>query len=432
MSKYSKFIFEDYIFDPKNNSAEFIYSFDGEVFFSEKIAWNIEQSDYNPKILDQALFALWIMAGISYFKAYLPREIILKKGELTKGQKEFFTKTYELGLAQFFYTNKLEWKNSINFAYSEIENETKLATGNNGSFSAIGGGKDSIVAAEILKKMNIDFECWAINQAERFESISDVVGLRTVSVTRQIDPKLYELNSLDAYNGHVPITAINSFVGVVLAILSGRKSLVWAIESSADEPNTEWKGLSVNHQYSKSLEFENDIITYINKFIATDLEYYSILRPLSELRIAEIFCKNYFNSYRGKFSSCNANFTFGNKEDLKWCGKCPKCVFVFILFSPFLAKKDLLELFGGNDIYADPKLQGSIRELLGIDGHKPLECVGEIAEVRHAVQMAKDGGEYPAANNFEFERPNYDYKKWSTNNIPEPTHSKLKSLLENT
>jgi hypothetical protein len=198
---------------------------------------------------------------------------------------------------------------------------------------------------------------------------------------------------------------------------------------SADEPNTSWKGLEVNHQYSKSSMFEGAIAHYVQTYIASDMEYYSILRPLSELRIAEIFCNNYIDKYQGLFSSCNvANFKQGNTSQMTWCGECPKCAFVFAIFSPFLPKAKLMNLFGSRDLFADDKLRGTFEQMLGIDGHKPLECVGEVAEVRTALQLAKDSGQYPELEQFNFPKPDYDYKAWHANRIPKTIEAKLKEI----
>ncbi len=429
MKIFEEFIFENYSFDSEKNEVQLNYSLDGAIKFKETIRWDVSITNYNKDILDKALFGLWIMAGVSYFKAYLPRKITINKGLLTKSQANFFNKTYELGLAQFFYTNQLDWQGAVNFEANSIEEKNVQVTGNAGALSAIGGGKDSIVAAELLSELNFEFDCWTVNQARRFNKISAKIEKEIMSVSRKLDPKLSKLNSLDAYNGHVPITAINSFIGVTLAILTGKKDIVWAIENSADEPNTRWDGLTVNHQYSKSFEFEKDMRKYIIENIASDLDYYSILRPFSELRIAEIFCKNYLQKYKGLFSSCNANFTLGNEREMRWCGKCPKCAFVFIIFSPFLKKSELLDLFDGKNIYADEEMAGTIKELLGISGHKPLECVGEIAETRYAIQLARKSGQYPELEQFDFPVVEYKYKKWGDNFIPQETESKFRDLL---
>jgi len=39
-------------------------------------------------------------------------------------------------------------------------------------------------------------------------------------------------------------------------------------EKSASEENTTWKDLKINHQYSKSLEFETDLNNYLNTYIS--------------------------------------------------------------------------------------------------------------------------------------------------------------------
>lgn len=429
MNKYSEFIFENYSFDTNKNEVELHYSLDSELEFTETIHWEVTTKNYDEHILDEALFGLWIMCGISYFKTYLPKKITIKKGGLTKSQAKFFNNIYTHGLAQFFYTNQLDWEEAINFETNKEEVVETATAGGEGCISALGGGKDSIVAAELLKILGMKPECWSVNQAERFSNLSKKIGTKTHKVTREIDPFLVKLNSEGAYNGHVPITAINSFIGVVLAILLNKKSIIWAIEGTAEEPNTNWKGLDVNHQYSKSFEFEKDMREYIVENIASDLDYYSILRPLSELRIAEIFCKNYFQKYKKLFSSCNANFTLGNEQEMRWCGKCPKCAFVFIIFSPFLKKSELLDLFDGKNIYADEEMAGTINELLGISGHKPLECVGEIAETRYALQLARKSGQYPELEQFDFPVVEYKYKKCGDNFIPQETESKLRDLL---
>lgn len=430
--KYSAFIFEDYTFDEIRNEIVMKYSFDGELHFKERISWQVDSINYNPNILDRALFGLWLMCGVSYYKAYVPSKIIIKKGSLSREQKEFFDEIYLHGLAQFFYTNSLDWKGHIDFPF-DTNNGMKLdeSTNSSGSLIAIGGGKDSIVAAETIKSLDDDFDCWAVNQSKRFEPIAQKLNSKMLPVIREIDPKLLELNSKDALSGHVPITAINSFIGLVLAILVGRQRMVWAIESSTDEPNTIWQGLEVNHQYSKTSYFEQAMQNYINKFVAKDLEYFSTLRSITELRIAEIFCKNYIDKYQGLFSSCNANFTIGKTDELAWCGKCPKCAFVFTLFAPFLDKNKLVSIFGGNNIFADPDMKGTLEELLGIDGHKPLECVGEIAEVRKAVELAKKTDQYPELKQFNYPFEDFDYKKWGANAIPSELEPGIKKLLLN-
>ncbi|MBI2797894.1 endonuclease domain-containing protein [Candidatus Saccharibacteria bacterium] len=428
--KYKQFIFEDYSFDTKANIATLKYSFDGELKFEERIIWdNLDPAGYDQAAFDRVLFGLWIMAGISYYKAYLAPEIVVKKGGLNSAQKAFFDDVYLYGLSQFLYTNQLDPAVVAKFPAGSDHASPAPSLDLKGSLLAVGGGKDSIVAAELLDKLGEDYFTWVVYHHDRFKPLLDKIGKPSFGINRQIDPKLKEVNEQDAYNGHVPVTAIIGFMGAVLAILTGKKSLVWAVESSTDEPNTTWKDLPVNHQYSKSSMFEVIMDKYLKDNVAANMDFYSVLRPLSELRIAEIFCRDYFDKYKGLFSSCNGNFYLDKKDKLSWCGQCPKCAFVYTIFSPFLKKAELMEIFNGRDLFADNNLRGTFEQMLGLDGIKPLECVGEIAEVRTAMQIAKDSGDYPELARFVFPRPDYDYKKWHRSYMPDQIESRLKELL---
>ena len=200
-TKYKSFIFEDYEFDPTTNTAKFHYSFDGRVKFTETISGQVQAVAYNKTVLDRALFALWIMAGVSYYKAYAPPEIIVNRGELNTDQKEFFDSIYVNGLAQFFYTNQLDWKNRINFPALKQHTDPVEVTNGRGGLVALGGGKDSIVAAELMNTLQQDYSCWVVNHAERFTSLAEAIGQPLISVTRQLDPELLKLNEADAYRG---------------------------------------------------------------------------------------------------------------------------------------------------------------------------------------------------------------------------------------
>jgi hypothetical protein len=166
-------------------------------------------------------------------------------------------------------------------------------------------------------------------------------------------------------------------------------------EKSANYGNVMYKGVEINHQWSKSLEFEKMFQEYIHDYISSSLEYFSLLRPWSELRIVQEFVK--YPKYFHVFSSCNNNFKVYEKSETnqqkKWCGHCPKCAFVFSLLSAFLTKEQLQGIFGKN-LYADEALIPLYKELLGIKDFKPFECVGTPEEVKVAMYMAHEKGEY--------------------------------------
>ena len=64
----------------------------------------------------------------------------------------------------------------------------------------------------------------------------------------------------------------------------------------------------------------------------------------------------------------------GSKEDI-WCGHCPKCLFVWLILSPFLSQKRLTEIFGRN-LADDKEMEKYFSQLFGLEKEKPFECVG--------------------------------------------------------
>jgi hypothetical protein len=201
------------------------------------------------------------------------------------------------------------------------------------------------------------------------------------------------LNRLGAWNGHIPVTAINSVILVVAAILYGYDSIVFANERSASVATLEYEGQEVNHQWSKGFGFEKTLHDYLHTHVAADLDYCSLLRPWSELAVTSAFARlggEYFNV----FSSCNRNFRIlGPKPADRWCGQCPKCHFVFLALAPFMAKPRLLSIFGRN-LLDDEELAGAFDALLEYKDHKPFECVGEGAEARAAMAALAERPEW--------------------------------------
>jgi superoxide dismutase len=205
---------------------------------------------------------------------------------------------------------------------------------------------------------------------------------KTFIVKRVIDRKIVDLNNEGYLNGHTPFSAIVAFVSYLCAYLSGKKYIVLSNEDSANESTV--IGTSVNHQYSKTYEFENDFNNYTNKYFGIDIKYFSLLRPLTEFQIGMLFSK--LDKFHKVFKSCN----LGSKGDTwEWCCKCPKCLFVFIILSPFLYKDKLIDIFGC-DLYEDASLLDTFKELLGYSETKPFECVGTYGEVRFAVSLLID------------------------------------------
>jgi len=248
---------------------------------------------------------------------------------------------------------------------------------------AIGGGKDSLVSIEALRELDVEQTVTWIGGSQLIAACAARTGLPTLNIGRQLAPQLFEYNRQGAWNGHIPVTAVNSAILVFAAVLLGFDQVVFSNERSASYGSIIPGTGEVNHQWSKGWEFESAFGEYVQRRIAADLRYYSLLRPLSELAVARQFAKS--DRYDAWFSSCNRNFhLLGERPAARWCGVCPKCHFVFLALAPFMPKPRLTAIFGRN-LLDDPAQTAGYDALLEFEDHKPFECVGEGRESRAAM-----------------------------------------------
>lgn len=428
-SLYAQFIFEDYHFDETARMLTLCYSFDSVASFTESFRFNFDFVAYDPKLLDRACQTLFFLAGVSYYKAYLAPELVVKKGDIDHADATFFSTTYERGLGEFFYVNRLDPHTRIPFpATTESVSPVNSAEKNDGLLIGVGGGKDSLVSVELLRDKVPNIATWSLDHQPQLIPLIERIGLPHYWVERHFDTSLLQLNRQGAYNGHVPISAILAAVGSVVAVLSGRRDVIVSNEQSANEPTLEYEGMAINHQYSKSQAFEEAFQAHLKRTLGDHVRYYSLLRPLSELRIAELFAHIGYDKYADVFSSCNHAFTF-DQHHLFWDGTCPKCAFIFLALTPFIPRIVLEKLFHGKNLLLDPNLQPTYKQLLGIEANKPLECVGEIKESRAAMRWSQRT--YPQlADLYTFELPDgYDYAALGSHHMPPEIYDILTNRL---
>jgi hypothetical protein len=417
MSKYEQFIFNSYTFNAETGELKLHYAMDAALHFTETYRFKFPFAEYDPEVLDRALQALFFMAGVSYYKTYVPSEIVIKMGQLDQSMSSFFSKTYQRGLGEFWYVNKLDPKTLVTIPATSDEPLPALSHTGSGQLVAVGGGKDSVVSIELLRKQGADITTWSLNHQAQLEPLVERIGLPHCWVEREWDEQLGELNKADALNGHIPISAIFGCVGAIVAVLSGKRDIVVSNEQSANEPTLHYQGVAINHQYSKSEEFEEDFQHFLQESFGDSIRYYSLLRPFSEIRIAELFTQIAFEKYKDVFSSCNRAYVHGS-DHMSWCGTCPKCAFTFMALTPFLPHEEVEAIWGGKNLLLDPNLETMYNQLLGIEGDKPLECIGEIKESRAAMRLSQE--KYPELKDkYQFDLPeNYDFRKLGSDQMP--------------
>ena len=336
---------------------------------------------------DAALDLLHLIAGISYFKAGVPAGIAVESHTPDAATAAFLDTLYLHGLGEFAYHNRLDLRGRIRFPVAAPAAVAAAPAGSAAPAAArtlvpIGGGKDSLVSVELLKAAGVDATAVWIGNSPLIEACAARTGLATLNIGRELSPVLFEYNKAGAYNGHIPVTAINSAILVVAAVLYGFDAIAFSNERSASSATLEYDGQAVNHQWSKGWAFERAVGEVITARIDPRLHYYSLLRPLSELAVAQRFARS--TAYDAVFSSCNRNFRIlGPRPADRWCGQCPKCHFVFLALAPFMPKPRLLAIFGRN-LLDDETLSAGFDALIEYRDHTPFECVGEGQESRAA------------------------------------------------
>ncbi|MBP9690836.1 hypothetical protein KBD81_02020 [Candidatus Woesebacteria bacterium] len=396
----AQFIFDSFRSDWDQGVLDFTYSIkrDLEEFrFTERIKLPARPLvSYNPGTLKSVLEAVHIVLGVSYWKLFCPEELVLSNMTLSPAQAAYWKTVYTKGLGEFFYQNSIDFKELLTFPAVEQELKTpapsqeykKLLVG-------VGGGKDSAVSVELLKQHNVAIEGFVLQTQKPYpivDAMLQVSEIPSLACTRIVDPALFTLNKRDdVLNGHVPISAVYAWLGILSAVLYGFDGFITSNERSANVGNIEYLGTEINHQWSKSREFELITQEYLKNFVSPSLQYVSLLRPLSEYSIVERFVTypNYFHV----FSSCNRNFSLTHIPDHKWCGSCPKCAFVFAVLGAHISRDVLLDIFGAN-MFDNHDLVMTYRALLGLEGMKPFECVGTPDEVKLAFFEIHKKGEF--------------------------------------
>lgn len=406
---YPKFIYEK--FDIKQNAEEFIISYNFNIpdltsFKPEiRISKDYFRKDYNKEYFEYLVFQIGLIELISYVKCTCSKNIIIKAGYINNEQISFLKKLYYNGLGEFLYTNGITVSETDLFNITcQHEKVTlpEISYPTTGNLISVGGGKDSCVSLEILKD-EPNNSCFIINPKKPSLESCYQAGYsdnEIIKVERVLDKKIIELNSQGFLNGHTPFSAIVAFISYLCAYLLGKKNIILSNENSANEPTV--IGTNINHQYSKTYEFEKDFTAYMKSFIKLDINYFSLLRGLSEFNIARLFAN--YKKYHKVFKSCN----LGSKNtNWNWCCNCPKCLFVYIILSPFLSKTECLQIFG-EDLYERADLLDTFKEIIGYSKTKPFECVGTYEEARYAVSILINNYQGKLPYLLDYYKNNYD------------------------
>lgn len=386
--KYPEFVYESFSYelDKSDLIVNYRFTIGSDIHFNPRIIIkNVEKNTFeklDKDSLDNLIFNLGLSEIPSYWKSTCSSKILIKAGNLDSNQIKWWTKLFIKGMGQYYF------ENSINFTVNDFltiisdypnDKSEKLARVESSKvLIPVGGGKDSSVTLDIIKRVK-DVSAFILNENEASNKIISITEANLIRVDRYIDPVLLELNKTGYLNGHTPITAVLSFLTVLVSYLFDFKYIAFSNESSSNEGNISYLGLDINHQYSKTLEFENDFRDY-NKTYLSDINYFSFLRPLNELQISKVFSE--LETYHNLFLSCNIG-----KKDNKWCNNCPKCLSTFILLYGFLGPEKTVSIFGTN-LYDNKDLTTLLISLIEESKVKPFECVGTRNDIKAGLFLS--------------------------------------------
>ena len=365
-----------------------------------------DRQTLNPT-LERLFFHLGLAEIPSYFKVACPAEVLIRhQGQIEAAALDFWHDLLIRGLGEFYYQNQLDFT-PANFIQVKSELIEDLEnSGQKSNFQSpkasqilipVGGGKDSATVLGMMEERHLPYDVLLLAPhapaAKKIALLLQEKGLcqRIIEVERSIDPQLLKLNQEGYFNGHTPFSAYLAFLSTTVAYLFGQQRILLGNEASSEEENLLYLGQKINHQYSKSLEFEKKFSSYSQEFLFPKLkeapQYLSLLRSLSELEITKKLCDlaktdPRFTEILHTFKSCNV----GQQKDI-WCHNCPKCAFVFTMLSAYLDEKVVSQDIFQENLLDKAELKQTFLDLAGFGSKKPFECVGTFAEVREALAL---------------------------------------------
>ena len=394
IAKYPEFVYHGYDVTPSKEGIRIVYSFEtvGLTEFHPVWVFPKDGIDTQDPVFEEFVFSLGMVELVSYWTAACSPRVRVECGYLSDDQIAWWKKLYYHGLGEFFYTNGVDTdiNRFMNIETAGIEKKLTISADKqlSGCMIPVGGGKDAIVSLHVLSRYGHtdDNMCFMMNHRNSAFASAMLAGYRPEKIyrpKRTLDRTIVELNKQGFLNGHTPLSALIAFAASLSAYVCGKKYVVLSNESSANEASV--AGSDVNHQYSKSFEFESDFAEYLKKYIPCGVSYFSLLRPLSEIQIAAIFAG--LKEYHPVFRSCNAG-NAGTKFDT-WCLECSKCLFVTMILSPFLTDDEIKDIFRINLLNSkNEKMKTYFEQLIGLHESKPFECVGSVNEVNFAMCLA--------------------------------------------
>ena len=260
-----------------------------------------------------------------------------------------------------------------------------------------GGGKDSLVSMGLLEGGGIDYDAFVYSHSTygRGHHQHDLIdGLLAHTRHRRlhrgwvlddaIDSPAARLNPGGGIARMIAAETVSSYwTALPLALQHGYTNVALGISRSTDEHNLTWDrtGEDINYLWGMSAAAEELLADYVRHHLVSNLWMFHILRPIYDVSI--------FTLLNRSLDAVPA--THSCAQIKPWCCRCAKCIYVWMNYVAWLPESVVAETFDIN-LFDIPENRSMLNKMLGLESHKPTDCVGTISEARLAFLLCRRKG----------------------------------------
>jgi UDP-N-acetyl-alpha-D-muramoyl-L-alanyl-L-glutamate epimerase len=260
-----------------------------------------------------------------------------------------------------------------------------------------GGGKDSLVSMRLLEQAGIDYDAFVYSHStygpgERQHRLVD--ALLAHRHPRRVHRAWVLDDAVDApvaaaypefrIRRVVAAETVSSYwTALPVALQHGFTEVALGITRSTDEHNLVWDetGEAINYLWGMSAAAEELLGAYIQRQLVANLTTFHLLRPIYDI--------NVFSLLRRDLDAVPS--THSCAQHKPWCGRCAKCVYVWMNYAAWLPPETVAATVPVN-LFDLPANRPILRKMLGLESHKPTDCVGTVSEARLAFAMCRARG----------------------------------------
>ena len=178
-------------------------------------------------------------------------------------------------------------------------------------------------------------------------------------------------------------TVSSYWTALPVALQHGFTEVALGITRSTDEHNLVWDatGEAINYLWGMSAAAEELLAGYVQRHLVANLTMFHLLRPIYDI--------NVFSLLRRDLAAVPS--THSCAQHKPWCCRCAKCLYVWMNYAAWLPPETVAATVAVN-LFDLPENRTILRKMLGLESHKPTDCVGTVSEARLAFAMCRARG----------------------------------------